>query len=446
MSDQTSNWKAEVARISEVVVGCQLVAGKTLPELTTGDFIDVRHSRIWAAMLELEGEGFVPDLSLVSERLGSKGELELVGGYSYLAYLAQMVIGVQQVQYYVRIVKEAVWKHDAANLGHRLFMDVEEGKMSAAEALGKARAAMEALEARMGESNKAERTLSDLYNQMAQGEAQTEALCTLPSIPGWVERAGPIMAGDEILVAMPSKTGKTFTGLIMAKDMADAGHVGMYFSLEVGWKKIARRMALLQQGINIDRAHKLTDWQVDKLKELAGLPTSGRIIISDQKLTARQIMDKIRSTWQRLREAGIALRYVVIDHITMMSTGSDSNKVSLELERIASDFAALGTELDMAVIILSQVTVGELRWDELPKVGNVTRNAKGLVNAASVGVLGVDLDIVLNAPGKGLLLKFDALRDVEQKNLPPLILTRVYESGGYIASEVKHVDSLEAWS
>jgi hypothetical protein len=123
----------------------------------------------------------------------------------------------------------------------------------------------------------------------------------------------------------------------------------------------------------------------------------------------------------------------------------DTSKVSLELERIASDFAALGTELDMAVIILSQVTVGDLRWDELPKVGNVTRNARGIINAASVGVLGVDLDIVQNAPGKGLLLKFDALRDVEQKNLPPLILTRAYETGGYIASEVKHVDDLGGW-
>src|SRR3990167_2939710 len=80
--------------------------------LTPEDFYRETHRKIFRAMIVLSDRTEPVDLITLSDFLKARGELEAVGGTSYLASLADLVPTAANISYYARIVREkAILRH-----------------------------------------------------------------------------------------------------------------------------------------------------------------------------------------------------------------------------------------------------------------------------------------------------------------------------------------------
>jgi replicative DNA helicase len=70
------------------------------------DFYRESHRKIFRMMIEISDRNEPVDLITLSEVLKGRGELEAVGGSSYLASLADLVPTAANIAYYARIVRE----------------------------------------------------------------------------------------------------------------------------------------------------------------------------------------------------------------------------------------------------------------------------------------------------------------------------------------------------
>ena len=81
--------------VEEAVLGAMLVEPATIDEsmeeLSASCFYDPQHRMIFEAMAELVNEHVSIDLVTVSEKLRSKGNLEIIGGPVVLAALSQNI-------------------------------------------------------------------------------------------------------------------------------------------------------------------------------------------------------------------------------------------------------------------------------------------------------------------------------------------------------------------
>ena len=74
--------------------------------LTASDFYRTQHQIIFEAMNDLASDDNPLDAVTVAERLTSKGLLDKAGGISYLAELAESMLGASNVLAYGKIVRE----------------------------------------------------------------------------------------------------------------------------------------------------------------------------------------------------------------------------------------------------------------------------------------------------------------------------------------------------
>jgi replicative DNA helicase len=70
------------------------------------DFYRESHRKIFRAMMELADRSEPADLITLSELLKGKGDLEAVGGSTYLAALADQVPTAANIAHYARIIRE----------------------------------------------------------------------------------------------------------------------------------------------------------------------------------------------------------------------------------------------------------------------------------------------------------------------------------------------------
>lgn len=99
------NLEAEQAVIGAVLLQDEALI-TAMERVNTEDFYDKAHQMIFEAMVQLGEESQPIDLVTLTSRLQDKGELEDIGGVSYLAKLAHAVPTAANVEYYAQIIEE----------------------------------------------------------------------------------------------------------------------------------------------------------------------------------------------------------------------------------------------------------------------------------------------------------------------------------------------------
>ena len=97
--------EAEKAVIGGVFVDNEAIAA-AMAILSHGDFYDTRHDKIFSAMVDVSEAGSACDMVTVCSRLDELGILAKIGGYVYLAELADSTPSAANIAHHARIVAE----------------------------------------------------------------------------------------------------------------------------------------------------------------------------------------------------------------------------------------------------------------------------------------------------------------------------------------------------
>src|SRR5918911_4381423 len=96
------NLEAEQCVLGAILLDNASMA-KAMEALTEEDFYRTSHRKIYQGMLELSERSEVIDHITLTEHLKARGELESVGGASYLAELVQVVPTAANIKYHCKI-------------------------------------------------------------------------------------------------------------------------------------------------------------------------------------------------------------------------------------------------------------------------------------------------------------------------------------------------------
>lgn len=334
--------------------------------LSIGDFVASSHRVLFKHMLKLRSEGHAVDMITLHERLTAEKEMQLVGGPTSIAGLIDGVVQSDSVEPYARLIRQKSQVRSLLRACNRVIsmcLEDEDSPTLVDEAL---QILMRATE---NQQETGFKHISGIINEyIAKLEAITERGEHLVGIPTGFTDYDLMTLGLQrkeltILAGRPSQ-GKTTLSYNMAENVARAGYVVAYFSLEMGEEKLGEKSISrearvdshrLRTGyLNSDEWHRIA-YSVERIE-------SGRLFVCDQ---ARLGSMAIRSKSQRLKREQGQLDLIVIDYLQLMAGVPNQRRERHQIVgEYAQDLKAISKELDVSVIALSQLNREAERKDE----------------------------------------------------------------------------------
>lgn len=337
------------------------------------DFYRESHRKIFRAMVALSERGEPIDLITLTDVLRSKGELQEIGGATYLAEMQEKIPSAANIAHYAKIVREKAVLRGLINVcqeiagrcysgpdeidqfldeAERLIYDVSEKR---------ARPAFSKLGDMIMDTIKLVERLyekKELVTGVATGFLDLDA------------KTAGLQPSDLIIVAARPSMGKTAFVLNVAQYAALHGNVPVaIFSLEMSKEQLVMRM--LCSEARVDNAKVRTGYlgerDFPRLAMAAGRLSDAPIYIDD---TPGQNVLEMRAKARRLkREANIGL--LIIDYLQLMRGFAQENRTQ-ELSEISRSLKSLAKELNIPVIALSQLNRQvELRADKRPIMSDI---------------------------------------------------------------------------
>jgi len=381
------NLEAEQSILSAI-----LIENNTLPEvleiLSDQDFYREAHRKIFKAMIELFERNEPADLVTLTNLLKERGELESLGGASYLAELVDAVPMAVNASHYARIVQEkATLRHlieSAAGITTRCFEDrgdVEEILDFAERSIfdiseNKVKPSFYSLGDILTETYKA---VEDAY--------ENKALVTgVPTgFPGLDEKTSGFQAGDFIVIAGRPSMGKTALALNIARNASlETEEPSAIFSLEMSKEQLSLRMLSAEARVDSSkmRGGFLSEADLAKINRAAGALYDIPIFIDDSPaISALEIRAKARR--MKMEKA---LGLVVIDYLQLMQGRRSAERRELEISEISRSLKALAKELHIPVVALSQLN---------RKVEERTNKRPVLSDLRESGAIEQDADVIV---------------------------------------------------
>ena len=364
------------------------------------DFYRHDHALIFRAIAALADESQPYDVVTVSEWLGSRNELDSIGGLAYLSILANDTPTAVNVKAYAGIVREYSILRALIQIGNEISASAynADGRPSK-ELLDEAERKV-FLIAEQGAGNKQGfAAINDLLGKAVQKVEEMyksgEALTGISSgFTNFDEKTSGLQKSDLIIVAGRPSMGKTSFAMNLAENavMGTENSVAI-FSMEMPGEQLAIRMMSSLGRIDSHnlRTGKLDDQDWPRLISSVNMLSKAKLFIDDSPALSPT---EVRARTRRLkREHGLDL--VIIDYLQLMQIGGSSENRATEISEISRSLKALAKELNVPVIALSQLNRSvEQRPDKRPVMSDL-RESGGIEQDADV-ILFIYRDEVYN--------------------------------------------------
>ncbi|NYS48670.1 replicative DNA helicase [Streptococcus danieliae] len=338
------------------------------------DFFKYANRLIFQAMIDLNDRGDVIDATTMRAILEAQGDLENIGGFSYLVEVVNAVPTSSNAEYYAQIVADMAMRRRFISRLTESINQAYEGALGTDELIAGAEKTLIDL----NENNKRSgfRVIKDILNinfeNLEIRSQQTSDVTGVPTGYPDLDRMTTGLHEEEliILAARPA-VGKTAFALNIAQNIGSKfGKTVAIFSLEMGAESLVDRM-LAAEGL-IDshsiRTGQLSDEEWRKVTIAQANLATAPIYIDD---TPGIRITEIRSRSRKLAKESGNLGLVLIDYLQLI-TGTGRENRQQEVSEISRQLKILAKELKVPVIALSQLSRGvEQRQDKRPVLSDI---------------------------------------------------------------------------
>jgi replicative DNA helicase len=352
------------------------------------DFFRDAHRRIFDKMVKLSERGDAIDLVTLKDELGRSGELDEVGGPAYIAALVDGVPRSTNVEHYARIVKEKATLRNLIFSANKILSTAYEGEQDADVILDQAEHAIFAIaDAKVRDGFVSLRDLAQSsFDTIEKLHARKELVTGVPTgFADLDEITSGLQASDLIIVAARPSVGKTSLVLNIAQHVGTKTDLSVgVFSLEMSKEQLFLRMLTAEARID---AHRLRrgflgerDW--GKLSQAIGTLSEAKIFVDDTPAIG---VLEMRAKCRRLA-AEHGLNLAIVDYIQLMQGRGRFENRTLELASISRSLKGLAKELNVPIVVLSQLSrAPESRSDHRPQLSDLRES----------GALEQDADVVI---------------------------------------------------
>jgi len=380
MAQQTQampqNVDAEASLLGAILIDTDAIV-KIADSITTLDFYDQRHARIYEALLALYEKRSSIDVLTLADQLRGTGFLDMVGGPVYLTELTNYVPTASHVEQYADIVAQKALRRRLIGASQDMALLGQDESKSIAELIEEA-------EVRLFEVSQqhVKQGVISIESILAESFERLDDLhkdkASLRGIPTGYRDLDQMLAGLQrsdlfILAARPSM-GKTAFVLNLAHKVAtQAKEPVLIFSLEMSKEQLVDRLLSMESGVDAWalRTGNLTDNDFERIGEAMGTLSEAKIYIDDSpSITVSDLRTKAR------REAhNQTLGLIIVDYLQLMSGGSrfaDSANRVQEISEISRGLKGVARELNVPLIALSQLSRSvENRTPQIPQLADL---------------------------------------------------------------------------
>ena len=333
------------------------------------DFFKYANRLIFKAMIDLADRGDAIDATTVRNILDSQGDLQNIGGLSYLVEVVNSVPTSANAEYYAKIVAEkAILRltesinqaYDGDRLSEEIIAGAEKALIDVSETANRSgfKNIRDVLNLNFGNLEARSLQTSDITG-IATGYRELDKMTT-----GLHEE-------ELIILAARPAVGKTAFALNIAQNIGTKlDKTVAIFSLEMGAESLVDRMLASEGVINSHsiRTGQLTDEEWQKYTIATANLANASIYIDD---TPGIRITEIRSRARKLAQETGNLGLVLIDYLQLI-TGTGRENRQQEVSEISRQLKILAKELKVPVIALSQLSRGvEQRQDKRPVLSDI---------------------------------------------------------------------------
>ncbi|WP_261664607.1 replicative DNA helicase [Deinococcus sp. Marseille-Q6407] len=351
------------------------------------------HRKIYRAMQKLQERGEPVDLVTLSEDLRVGGQLDEVGGLPYLIGLSDQVPTAAYAEHYARIVSEKYTLRQLIGAAGRVMQLAYDGAQPLEDLLDGAEKAIFSVADQKQKGGDFE-VMSDVVHDTFEYITQLHQNRGMPDgVSSGFSDLDETISGFQkgslnVLAARPSM-GKTAFALSIAQNIGLRGDKTVaIFSLEMPSVHLVLRMLCSEARVDMNRIRngQLGERDFERLAHAAGRLAEAPIVIDDQPdLTLNTLRSKLRRISAQRGQLGM----VVIDYLQLMSGGRGGNgseNRQQEISTISRGLKGLARELDVPIIVLSQLSRAvESRPNHRPMLSDLRES----------GAIEQDADIVM---------------------------------------------------
>ncbi|MHB8524168.1 MAG: replicative DNA helicase, partial [Limisphaerales bacterium] len=354
-------------------------------------FYDLRHQTVFDLLVEMYDHKEAIDLITVQQRLKDNNQLDAIGGSAYLAALVDAVPSAANLAYYLEIVRE---KH----LLRRMIQTCTGVVSRVYDYEGEVEALLDEVERdvlRISEEREQSesRTIKDLVHtaistieEFHKRQGMLTGIGT--GFADFDKLTSGLHGGEMIVIAARPSMGKTSLAMNIAEHVVIEQKLPVgVFSLEMTAESLVLRMLCSRARVNLRdiREGFLAERDFPKLTGAAGKLANAPLFIDD---TPALSILQLRARARRLAQQ-YGIKLFVIDYLQLLhSTARRAENRQQEIADISNGIKALAKELEVPVIVLSQLNREvEKEKNRKPRLSDLRESGAIEQDADLVGLL-----------------------------------------------------------
>lgn len=329
--------------------------------LSPNSFYERRHQLIYSAIMDLSINQKPVDILTVKEQLAKRGELEEVGGASYIILLTTQITSIKHVEYHALIIAQKYVSRQLLDLATGIRIKASDDTQNTENLISEIREKLSDISLLKANQDciQINPVINEAYELLQKAASRTDRLSGLKTgftkldkmTSGWQN-------GDLITIGARPGMGKTAFIISMLKNMAVNFETPVaLFSLEMSNVQLVNRLIVNVCEIPGEKIKggqlAAYEWQqLDyKLKDLIDAP----LYVDDSSLM--KIDDLCNKARYLVREKSVKL--IAIDYIQLLyNEVKYTDNRYLEVNYFTRRLKSLAKELNIPIIILSQMNRG----------------------------------------------------------------------------------------
>lgn len=375
------NLDAEKAVLGAVLLKSELYSEVAL-RLRTQDFFRSAHAAIFRAMGLMADRSCAIDTITILDELTRNGVLDDVGGPAYVASLTDGVPRAANIDHYAGIVREKARLRAIAASANQLLAAAYEAEESAARLVERAQAALgRVIDVEGAQTVTAREAMLNYASAIERGEVGPGLATGYADLD---ELIGGLKPADFAIVAARPSVGKTSWALGLGRNIATAGFVTVFFSLEMSQQATAARLLSSSSRVSAQRLERGVVSE-DDYQRIAEALAAADIPLHIEE-TAGTVAE-VRAWCRRFRQAGAPPACVIVDYLQLLSPDRRRESDEAEVSGVSRALKKLAKDEKCAVVALSQLSRAlEGRRDKRPQMSDL-RGSGALEQDCDLGIL-----------------------------------------------------------
>ncbi|MDR3317242.1 MAG: replicative DNA helicase [Puniceicoccales bacterium] len=359
-------------------------------KITPASFYLSAHQLIYQALLELFNANTSVNELIVSEKLSSRGELEKVGGYTYINAIANRIDTPAHLKHYIKRVKDFDLVRRIITVANTsienayggvddvgVFLDEVEQSIFA---ISEHRISDAAISLKDSISN-AEHMIDRIFQRRGEVDGVASGFTDLDRL------TFGLRPGEMIVVAARPSMGKTSFALNIAEHVVSPKSSDpiptLFFSLEMSAEQLALRMMCGRANVHVGRLRtgflpkedlaRLSTITTELKKAPLWIDQSCGMSITEMRAKARRMYNRHK------------LGLIIIDYLQLLASHDYRAPREQQISEISRGIKAMVRELSVPVLVLSQLNRDSEKEKRQPRLSDLRES----------GSIEQDADVVL---------------------------------------------------